>query len=258
MILSLVPIPFSRETAPLAVSFIFHGIMNEDKNRKKKGADMTIDFEKIYPFWNKMNAEEKDLFSRGTRYREFSAGDLIHQPDIKCEGMIYMLSGILRIYMLSDDGREITLFRQGTGEHCVLSASCVIDAISFELFIEAESDATMYITDAPVLRKISESNPYLNIFCQELALENFSEIMWTLQQVLFFSVDRRLAGYLLKESDMTDSDVINATHEQIATSIGSAREVVSRMLKRFSDDGYIKLSRGSVEILDRDSLEDIA
>ena len=219
---------------------------------------MNIDFEAIYPFWNELNADEKDLYSRGTRYREFSAGDLIHQPDIKCEGMIYILSGVLRVYMLSDDGREITLFRQYAGEHCVLSASCVIDAISFELFIEAETDATMYINDAPVLRKVAESNPYLNIFCQELALENFSDIMWTLQQVLFFSIDRRLAGFLLKESDNNGSSVVKATHEQIATSIGSAREVVSRMLKRFADDGYIVLSRGAVEIIDRESLEDIA
>lgn len=216
-----------------------------------------INFEEIYPFFNKLNDTERDYFTRGTRLREFSAGDLIHQPDIKCEGIIYMLSGTLRVYMLSDDGREITLFRQGPGEHCVLSASCVIDAISFEVFIESETDTTMYITDAPVVRKVSDSNPYLNIFTQELALEDFSEIMWTLQQVLFFSVDRRIAGFLLKESEKTGGNIVKATHEQIASSIGSAREVVSRMLKRFEEDGYIKLSRGSVEILDRESLEDI-
>ncbi|MBP3895831.1 MAG: Crp/Fnr family transcriptional regulator [Mogibacterium sp.] len=216
-----------------------------------------INFEEIYPFFNKLNDTERDYFTRGTRLREFSAGDLIHQPEIKCEGIIYMLSGTLRVYMLSDDGREITLFRQGPGEHCVLSASCVIDAISFEVFIESETDTTMYITDAPVVRKVSDSNPYLNIFTQELALEDFSVIMWTLQQVLFFSVDRRIAGFLLKESEKTGGNIVKATHEQIASSIGSAREVVSRMLKRFEEDGYIKLSRGSVEILDRESLEDI-
>ena len=198
-----------------------------------------INFEEIYPFFNKLNDTERDYFTRGTRLREFSAGDLIHQPDIKCEGIIYMLSGTLRVYMLSDDGREITLFRQGPGEHCVLSASCVIDAISFEVFIESETDTTMYITDAPVVRKVSNSNPYLNIFTQELALEDFSEIMWTLQQVLFFSVDRRIAGFLLKESEKTGGNIVKATHEQIASSIGSAREVVSRMLKRFEEDGYI-------------------
>ncbi len=217
-----------------------------------------INFEEVYPFYNELNDIERDYFTRGTRFREFSAGDLIHQPDIKCEGLIYMLSGTLRVYMLSDDGREITLFRHGPGEHCVLSASCVIDAISFEVFIEAETDATMYITDAPVLRKVSDMNPYLNIFCQDMALEGFSDIMWTLQQVLFFSVDRRLANYLLNESKNQNSDTVKATHENIATSIGSAREVVTRMLKRFADDGYIKLSRGSIEILDKDSLEDIA
>lgn len=217
-----------------------------------------INYEEIYPFFHKLNDTEKDYFMSGTRFREFSAGDLIHQPDIKCEGLIYMLSGTLRVYMLSDDGREITLFRHGPGEHCVLSASCVIDAISFEVFIEAETDSTMYITDAPVLRKVSESNPYLDIFCQELALENFSDIMWTLQQVLFFSVDRRLAGYLLNESAKGDSGVVKATHEQIAVSIGSAREVISRMLKRFADDGLISLARGAVKIMDAGGLGDIA
>ena len=217
-----------------------------------------IDFESIYPFWDKLKTDEKELFSRATRLKEYKSGDLVHQPDVRCEGMIYMLSGALRVYMLSDDGREITLYRLEKGEHCVLSASCVIEAISFDVFIEAETDSSMYLTDAPTLRAVSESNPYLNIFCQEIALERFSDIMWTLQQVLFFSVDRRIAGYLLRMSEKTGGNTVKATHEQIATSIGSAREVVSRMLKRFADDGYIKLSRGSIEITDRESIEDIA
>ena len=116
----------------------------------------------------------------------------------------------------------------------------------------------MYLTDAPTLRAVSESNPQLMIFNQGIALDRFSEIMWTLQQVLFFSVDRRLAGYLLKESSKRGDNTVKATHEQIAVSIGSAREVVSRMLKRFTEDGIIKLSRGSLSILDKDSLKGIA
>ena len=217
-----------------------------------------VDYEKLYPFWRNLDANEQDMFASATRRLSYRSNTLIHQPGRKCEGMFYMLKGVLRIYILSDEGREITLYRLHEGEHCVLSASCVIDAISFSVFIEAETDCELLLTDAGTLRQLVENNVHIKVFAQEIALHRFSDIMWTLQQVLFFSVDRRLAGYLLKESDMTDSDVINATHEQIATSIGSAREVVSRMLKRFSDDGYIKLSRGSVEILDRDSLEDIA
>ncbi|MBR2674967.1 MAG: Crp/Fnr family transcriptional regulator [Mogibacterium sp.] len=216
------------------------------------------DYESSYPFWNDLTKDEQSRFANSTRLRSYKKGEIIHQPDDKCEGMIYMVGGRLRIYILSEDGREITLYRLEKGEICVLSASCVIDAISFDVFIEAETAAEMYLTDAPTLRLLSERNLHLMIFNQGIALERFSDIMWTMQQVLFFSVDRRLAGFLLNEADKNSASLVHATHEQIAISIGSAREVVTRMLRRFADDGYIKLARGSVEILDRESLSDIA
>ena len=216
------------------------------------------DFEEIYPFWKQLSMGEQKKFVDSTNVKTYKKGEIVHRPDDKCEGMIYVLDGILRIYMLSEDGRELTLYRLEKGEICVLSASCVIDAISFDVFIEAETDAGIYLTAAPALKSLSEENPRLMVFNQGIALDRFSDIMWTLQQVLFFSVDRRIAGFLLREADKSGSSVVKETHEQIATSIGSAREVVSRMLKRFADDGIIKLSRGSLEILDRESLEDIA
>ena len=215
------------------------------------------EYKGIYPFWNDLTADEQRRFADATHVRSYKKGEIVHQPDDKCEGMIYMLDGMLRIYILSEDGREITLYRLEQGEICVLSASCVIDAISFDVFIEAETDAGVYLTDAVALRSLSEKNLHLMTFNQGIALDRFSDIMWTMQQVLFFSIDRRIAGFLLKESERTGGNIVKTTHEQIASSIGSAREVVSRMLKRFEEDGYIKLSRGSVEILDRESLEDI-
>lgn len=223
-----------------------------DELRKKP------DYKNSYPFWNDLTADEQSRFANSTHLRSYKKGETVHQPDDKCEGMIYMMSGRLRIYILSEDGREITLYRLEQGEICVLSASCVIDAISFDVFIEAETEAEVYLTDATTLRLLSESNPHLMIFNQRIALDRFSDIMWTMQQVLFFSVDRRIAGFLLNEADKSGDSVVHTTHEQIATSIGSAREVVSRMLKRFADDGFIRLARGSVEILDRDSIKDIS
>ena len=268
MILSLVPIPFSRETAPLAVSFIFsYYYIDNNKGRRPRshvsGDFMETnktkpDFEGIYPFWDELSSDQQKRFAAATRVKSYKKGEIVHQPDDKCEGMLFMLDGRLRIYILSEDGREITLYRLEKGEICVLSASCVIDAISFDVFIEAETDAGMYITDAMTLRSLSEENLHLMTFNQGIALDRFSDIMWTMQQVLFFSIDRRISGFLLRESEKSGGNVIKATHEQIATSIGSAREVVSRMLKRFEEDGYIKLSRGSVEILDKEALEDIA
>lgn len=216
------------------------------------------DFSKTYPFWADLTASEQERFEAATNIRRYSKGEMVYQPSVRCEGMIYMLEGTLRIYILSDDGREVTLYRLGPGEHCVFSASCVIEALSFEVFIEAETDAVLQLTDATALRAISEDNVNLMAFNQAIALKRASDILWAMQQVLFFSVDRRLAVYLLDAAAKSDSGIVKATHEQIATSIGSAREVVSRMLKRFAEDGYIRLSRGSVEILDKQSLKDIA
>lgn len=217
-----------------------------------------INFGDIYPFWADLTESEQERFAAATAVRKYSKGELVYQPDVRCEGMIYMLEGKLRVYILSDDGREITLYRLGPGEQCVFSASCVIEALSYEVFIEAETDARLQLTDAATLRLISEDNLFLRTFNQEIALMRASDILWTLQQVLFYSVDRRLAVYLLESSAKSGGRAVRGTHEQIAASIGSAREVVSRMLKRFADDGYIKLSRGMVEIIDKSSLEEVA
>ena len=216
------------------------------------------DFERIYPFWKDLNDSERSMFVKATRAITYGSGELIHQPDHKCEGLMYMLEGTLRVYILSDEGREITLYRLREGAHCVLSASCVIEAISFSVFIEAETDCRMLLTDAGTLRRIVEQNIHLRAFAQEIAIHRFSDIMWILQQVLFFSVDRRLAIWLVNSSEEHGRTVLRGTHEQIAASIGSAREVVSRMLKRFADDGLIKLSRGSIEIIDQKRLKEAA
>lgn len=218
----------------------------------------TLNFKETYSFWSDLTEDEQERFKAATRLRHYQKGEMVYQPEVRCEGMMYMLEGTLRIYIISDDGREVTLYRLGPGEHCVLSASCVIDALSFDVFIEAETDTKLWLTDSTTLRAISEQNAYLKVFNQEIAIKRFSDIMWTLQQVLFFSVDRRLAVFLLDTSAKGKSATIKATHEQIAASIGSAREVVSRMLKRFADDGYIRLSRGTIEIIDERSLKDIA
>ena len=207
-----------------------------------------VDYEKLYPFWRNLDANEQDMFASATRRLSYRSNTLIHQPGRKCEGMFYMLKGVLRIYILSDEGREITLYRLHEGEHCVLSASCVIDAISFSVFIEAETDCELLLTDAGTLRQLVENNVHIKVFAQEIAL----------QQVLFFSVDRRLAIYILNSSEKQGSGTIRTTHEQIASSIGSAREVVSRMLKRFADDGLIRLSRGTIEIKNRKGLKEAA
>lgn len=159
--------------------------------------------------------------------------------------------------MLSDEGKEITLFRIEKGEVCILSSSCVLNTISFDVHLCAETNCEIIHISAQAFQKIVSSNIYAECFTYKLATERFSLVMWTMEQVLFTSFDKRLAGFLLDESIATKSDVISHTHEEIAHYLGSAREVVSRMLKYFAKEGYVELKRGTVIIKDKQNLRNL-
>ncbi len=155
---------------------------------------------------------------------------------------------------MSDEGKDITLYRLHKGDMCMLSASCVIKAITFDVFIDAEEDSTCCVIGGPAFAAVSERNPEVRIFALETAVNRFSDVMWVMQQILFMSMDKRLAIFLYDESVRTGSDMIALTHGQIARYMGSAREVVSRMLKYFASEGIVEVSRGGVTILDREGL----
>ncbi|MCI9323091.1 MAG: Crp/Fnr family transcriptional regulator [Lachnospiraceae bacterium] len=156
--------------------------------------------------------------------------------------------------MMSEQGKDITLYRLHSGDLCMLSASCVLEAITFDVFVDAEEDSRCIVIGGPAFAAVSERNPAVKIFALETAVSRFSDVMWVMQQILFMGVDRRLAVFLLDEAARTGSDIIPLTHGQIARYMGSAREVVSRMLKYFAAEGAVEVSRRGVRILDKGSL----
>jgi CRP/FNR family transcriptional regulator len=159
--------------------------------------------------------------------------------------------------MLSEEGREITLYRLQEGDVCVLSASCVLSTITFDVHVDAEVDSEVLLVHASVFAELSRQNVYVEKFSYQLATERFSDVMWTMQQVLFMSFDKRLAIFLLDEMNKAEEDTIRLTHEQIAKYVGTAREVVTRMLKYFSGEGIVSLSRGGIKILDKKKLRSL-
>ena len=179
----------------------------------------------------------------------------VHNTDEECLGLLLLKSGQMRIYMLSEDGREVTLYRLFQGDTCVLSASCVLDAIAFDVMIHAEEDTEALLIPLSVFRKLQEDNIYVEAFAYQMATERFSEVMWTMQQILFLRADQRLAIFLWDEMSKGKKQILQYTHEQIARYIGSAREVVSRMLKYFSEEGIVELSRGRIKIIDKEKLK---
>lgn len=159
--------------------------------------------------------------------------------------------------VLSDTGKEVTLYRLYSGDMCMLSASCVLQSITFDVFIDAEESSECYVISGPAFANISERNKDIKIFALETAVSRFSDVMWVMQQILFMSMDKRLAVFLSDEISRTGSDTITLTHEQIARYMGSAREVVSRTLKYFASEGIVEVSRKGIKLLDKKQLREL-
>lgn len=207
-------------------------------------------YEEVFPFWEEISDTDKSDICQNSYTITYPMGKNVHDGG-ECSGVILVRSGSLRVYMMSENGKDITLYRLHKGDMCMLSASCVLEAITFDVFIDADEDSECCVIGGPAFAAVSQRNPCIKIFALETAVSRFSDVMWVMQQILFMSMDKRLAIFLSDESARTNSDVISLTHEQIARYIGSAREVVSRMLKYFANEGIVEVSRKGIKILDR-------
>ena len=210
------------------------------------------------PFWDKLSDSDKEYLLSTSKERTFEKNNIITKAEDNCLGIIVIKKGELSISMTSEEGREITLFHLSDNDICVLSASCILNQITFDVFIEAICDTEAIVSNPAVFSEICSRNLYAENFILKNTTERFSDVMWAMQQILFMNFDKRLAIYLIDEENNSKNSVIKTTHEQIAKKIGSAREVVSRTLKKFSEQGLVELSRGSVKILNKQSIKDIA
>jgi CRP/FNR family transcriptional regulator len=210
-----------------------------------------------FPFWPNLSADQRDYLVSRASLLCYRKGTNIHSGENECVGLMLVKSGELRVYMLSEEGREITLYRLREGDVCILSASCVLSTITFDVHVDAEVDSEVLLVAAIAFQELSRQNVYVEKFSYQLATERFSDVMWTMQQVLFMSFDKRLAIFLLDEMNKSEEDIILLTHEQIAKYVGTAREVVTRMLKYFSGEGIVSLSRGGIKVLDKKKLRSL-
>ena len=160
--------------------------------------------------------------------------------------------------MLTDEGRELTLYRLFPRDMCLFSASCVLRGIQFDVLVEAERDTTALFLPAEVYQGLMEESAAVANYTSELMADRFSEVMWRMDQILSKKLDGRLAALLVEESRLAESASLRLTHDQLARHLGSAREVVSRLLKDFQNDGLVRLGRGGVELLDLPALEALA
>lgn len=207
------------------------------------------------PFWEKLNEEQREKLRTNTSEHIVEKGQILYHGKCDCMGVSFVRKGGLRVFLLSEDGREVTLYRLREGESCMLSASCVLESITFSVFIQAEEKTQFCRIQSKAFESVMEENIYLEAFCYKEIAKRFSDVMWTMQQILFMGIDKRLALFLLEQIRREGSMEIRMTQEQIAGYLGTAREVVSRMIKYFSEEGMVETFRDGVRILDIERLK---
>ena len=216
-----------------------------------------MEFTDYFPVWTRLTPEQQKLLSRAVMRKRFPQGMAVHRGSLDCTGLLLVKSGQLRAYILSDEGREITLYRLFDRDMCLFSASCILRSIQFDVTVTAEKDTELWIISADVYKKIMEESAAAANYTNEIMASRFSEVMWLLEQVMWKSMDKRVAAFLLEEAAIEDTDRLNMTHESIANHLGTHREVITRMLRYFQREGMVSLTRGSVEITDRAKLEEL-
>lgn len=212
-------------------------------------------FSDYFPVWNRLTPEQQALLNKTVLRQTAPKGTVLHNGSADCAGLYIVRSGQLRAYILSDEGREITVYRLFDRDICLLSASCIIRSIQFEIMIETEKDSDLWLIPAHIFRRLLEESAPMANYTNELMASRLSEVMWLVEQIMWKSLDKRVAAFLLEEIAIEGTNELKLTHETIANHLGSPREVITRMLRYFQNDGMVKLSRGTVSVTDEEKLK---
>ncbi len=216
---------------------------------------MDKDFASCFPIWDKMTPIQQERIRSVSDLHKVKAGTILHDGSPDCLGMLLVRNGQLRAYMLSEEGREVTICRFFEMDICLFSASCVMPNMQFDIFIEAEKDSEIWVIPACLYKNLMDESLVLSNYSHDLITNHFSELMWLMEQIMWKSFDKRLAKFLLEECALEGTDSLKITHEKIANHMGTAREVVTRMLRYFQGEGMVKLTRGMVIIQEKKRLE---
>ena len=214
-----------------------------------------MDFSQYFTVWNKLTPQQQAMIQGSLIYRKEPKGTILHNGSVDCAGLFLIRSGQLRAYILSDEGREITIYRLFDWDICLFSASCVLNSIQFEIIIEAEKETEFWVIPPMVFKKLMDESAPMANYVNGIMGSRLSEVMWLMEQIMWKSLDKRLAKFLLEEATIEGTSELKLTHEAIANHLGTHREVITRMLRYFQSEGMVQLSRGTVTIADEEKLE---
>ena len=205
------------------------------------------------PFLLRADEALKRELKQHAQFVKIPAGHDVFVDGDRVEGIALMLSGVVRVYKIGETGREITLYRFGLGQSCILSANAIISQKSFPAIATVEEDAEAVMIPAEVFRAWVNKYELWREFVFDLLSERLSTVMAIVDEVVFKRMDRRVAALLLNQAKVQNP--MRITHQEIAAELGSSREVISRILEDFSREELIEAGRGTLEVLDFEELE---
>ena len=217
---------------------------------------MKKNWQQTFPHLGEINdAVINDLMNNAGTINMPAKATAFHQGDA-CSNYLLVLSGRIKVLTRAENGREIVLYRLGDGDSCVLTTSCLFGNARYPAEGISETDVIALAIPADKFHNAIQQSRHFREFVFGSFSSHLGSLITLVEEVAFGKLDKRLARHLLKL--FADNTTIETTHQQLATELGSAREVISRQLKEFESRGWLKLHRGSVEILDKQALEETA
>ncbi len=211
------------------------------------------EFASLFPFIQQASPEFQQMFYRQVKYAELAEGVSICEEGQQCAQLAMVLDGVGRVYKLSPGGREITLYRIYSGQSCVLTASCIMNQDSFPAMAIAESPLRAVLVEPSRVREWFCREPLWQQFIFRLLSNRLADIISVVEEVAFKRIDVRLAEQFSRSLEQ-GHNVIRKTHAELAADVGSSREVISRILRDFSQRGLIQSTRGSIEVIDEKAI----
>ncbi|HUX50873.1 MAG TPA: Crp/Fnr family transcriptional regulator [Spirochaetia bacterium] len=205
-----------------------------------------------FPFMGEMEERQLARVVASIIPKSLDHGQYLARDGAECSYLPFVLSGTLRIYKLGEQGKELTLYRVERGESCILTATCILNSSEFPAIAQAEGSAKVALLPAPLFAALVDETPQWRRYLFGLYSQRLEMVIAVIEEIAFHHVDARVAGRLLGSSS---AGSVRTTHQQLASEIGTSREVVSRVLKDLETDGVIGMSRGMIEIIDRSALQ---
>ena len=198
----------------------------------------------IFPFYKKMSDDDKAFLKSAVITKELEKGQILMGDNTRCDGIPMVASGEMRLFRISDKGREMSLYRVGAGELCVLAAVCAMGDIEYNFLTEAEKKSLLFTIPADVFKDLLIRSDVFRSYVFNTLAEKLIYSIDTIEMLLFVSIEERILAYLKQHAGRTG--VVKTTHEKMAIDLGSSREVITRQLKKMAEKDILTLGRGKV------------